>query len=159
MKKLIFILLAVVFCAACEKEEDKFTMSADDLIGIYWTRARCIFSGVGSDGEKYTHDTDEGLLTGWGSEFWYFIDNNRVIVYYSTPYPPYLYEETTYQYDPVQKKLTIGKSQYDLLQFTPKQFVYTYVEEDVERIYYFRPFAPSEGWFESFKDATRIEYK
>ena len=179
MKKLIFALFAVALCTACEKGADVekedpteipelkeepleqiFTMSADDLIGTYWTRARGIFSGVRSNGEKYTHDTDKDLfdLAGWGSEYWYFVDYNRVIVYYDTDYPPfYLYEETTYQYDPVQQKLTIGESQYDLLQFTPEQFVYTYVYSNVERIYYFRPFTPSEKWFEHFKDAPSVE--
>lgn len=161
MKKLIFVLLAVVFCAACEKEEDKFTMPEDDLVGTYWTRARLIYSVVNSNGEKHTYDTDKDLIDGLGSDYWYFADNNRVIVYYNAIYPPvYRYAETTYQYDLLQKKLTVGELQYDLLQFTPKQFVYTYVGPDeVENTLYFRPFTPSEKWFEEFKDATRVEYK
>ena len=139
-----WILLAVAWiCVACEK--DHFTMPESDLIGTYWHEARYVFSG-GPHGDV---DSDKDLIDGGGSTIWNFSDNNQMFIYSLPLYPTVdIYREATYQFDLAQRKLTIGKSQYDLLQFTPEQIVYSYVDSDgTKRTYYRRPFTPSAAFF------------
>ena len=144
MKKVWMLLAVALGCIACEKE-DKFTMPENELVGTYWSMARYVFSG-GPHGDV---DSDKDLIDGGGSTIWNFSDNNQMIIYSLPFYPTVdIYREATYQFDLAQRKLTIGKSQYDLLQFTPEQIVYSYVESDgTKRTYYYRPFTNSDALF------------